>query len=53
MIFLSKVLERSMAQLLLAAQVLHSSDDAGLNPLCRRPLHPLRCRPGVLLDALP
>ncbi|BCG73934.1 hypothetical protein MesoLj113a_50920 [Mesorhizobium sp. 113-1-2] len=49
-VFLSEILQRSVPKILLAAQMLHMADDAGLHPLRRRSLHPLWRRPGVLLD---
>jgi len=52
-ILFSKILQQSMPQLFLAAQVFHTADEPGLDPLRRRPLHPLGRRPCVVLDALP
>ncbi|WP_027057401.1 hypothetical protein [Mesorhizobium loti] len=42
-----------MPEVFLAAQVLHTTDDARLDPLGGWSLHPLWRRPGVLLDPFP
>lgn len=51
--FNSEILQRGMPQILLAAQVLHTADEARLDPLRRWPLHALGSWPGMFLDALP
>lgn len=48
-----EVLQRGMPQIFLAAQVLHAADQPWLHPLRRRPLHALRRKDYVFLDALP
>ena len=48
-----EILQRTVPQILFAAQVLHTANDARLDPLRRRSLHPLGRRPGMLLDTLP
>jgi len=53
LILFPEVLQGSVPQILFAAQVLHAANDAGLDPLRRRPLHALGRRPGMLLDPLP
>ena len=53
LLLLSEVLQRGMAKILLAPQVLDAANQARLDPLRRRPLHALGRRPCVILDALP
>lgn len=53
LVFLPKILQRGMAQILLAAEMLHAADQPRLDPLRRRPFHPVWRRRRMLLYALP